>query len=142
MVFKEYFDQPEETAKSFHESWFKTGDVVCVEDGYYRIMGRQSVDIIKSGGYKISALEIEAVLRRHPAIADCAVVGVEDPEWGERVSGALILRKGQNLSMVELKEWAKEHLAHYKIPSQIQIVVDLPRNVLGKVLKPKVKELF
>ncbi|MCB0385554.1 MAG: AMP-binding protein, partial [Bdellovibrionales bacterium] len=142
MVFKEYFNQSQETAQAFHDGWFKTGDVVCVEDGYYRIMGRQSVDIIKSGGYKISALEIEAILRRHPAVADCAVVGIEDPEWGERVSGALILQNGLSLSLEELREWAKEHLAHYKIPSQIQIVQNLPRNVLGKVLKPKVKELF
>ncbi|MDX5339102.1 MAG: acyl-CoA synthetase, partial [Cyclobacteriaceae bacterium] len=85
-VFKEYWGKPEATAKSFTEDgWFKTGDIAVIEDGYYRILGRDSVDIIKSGGYKISALEIEEILRKHPTVKDCGVVGIPDEEWGELV---------------------------------------------------------
>ena len=85
-VFKGYWRMPEKTAEEFTaDGWFKTGDVAVVEDGYYRIMGRSSVDIIKSGGYKISALEIEEELRKHPAISDCAVVGIPNDEWGELI---------------------------------------------------------
>ena len=76
-VFLEYWNQPEATRLAFTpDGWFKTGDVAVEEEGYYRILGRNSIDIIKSGGYKISALEIEEVLRTHPSIRDCAVVGV------------------------------------------------------------------
>jgi malonyl-CoA/methylmalonyl-CoA synthetase len=81
-VFKEYWRRPEATAAAFREGWFLTGDVAVIEDGYYRILGRQSVDLIKSAGYKISALEIEELLREHPAVRDCAVVGFPDRVLG------------------------------------------------------------
>src|SRR5690606_9800180 len=75
-VFLEYWQRPEETAAAFRDGWFRTGDVAVVEQGAYRLLGRTSVDIIKTGGFKVSALEIEEVLRLHPAIQECAVVGV------------------------------------------------------------------
>ena len=81
------------------------------EQGAYRLLGRTSVDIIKTGGYKVSALEIEEILRTHPAIAECAVVGVSDEDWGERVSAAVELRSGASLSLDELQQWAKVQLA-------------------------------
>ena len=105
-------------------------------------MGRLSVDIIKTGGYKVSALEIEEVLRTHPQIQECAVVGVADAEWGERVCAALVVFNEYQLTLAVLRSWAKERLAVYKVPSKILIVEDLPRNAMGKVTKPKVKELF
>ena len=83
---------PRKPKESFQEGWFRTGDVGIVEEGYYRIMGRMSTDIIKTGGYKVSGLEIEEILRGHPHIADCAVFGMDDPEWGERVCAAVVLR--------------------------------------------------
>jgi malonyl-CoA/methylmalonyl-CoA synthetase len=113
-----------------------------VERGAYRMLGRSSVDILKTGGYKVSALEVEAVLRRHPAIAECAVVGVEDPEWGDRVSVAVELRDGAALTLDELRGWARAELAPYKVPRALVIVVALPRNSMGKVTKQDVKELF
>jgi malonyl-CoA/methylmalonyl-CoA synthetase len=112
------------------------------EHGSYRLLGRASVDIIKTGGFKVSALEIEEVLRMHPAIAECAVVGVCDEEWGERVSAAVELRDGTSLSLDELQQWAKIQLAPYKIPRALQAVPVLPRNAMGKVLKPEVAGLF
>jgi malonyl-CoA/methylmalonyl-CoA synthetase len=141
-VFLEYWRRPDVTNEAFRDGWFSTGDTGVVENGVYRILGRSSVDIIKTGGYKVSALEIEEVLRTHPDIKECAVVGVEDPEWGERVSAALILKQGKDLSLASLRRWAKEQLASYKIPTQILVVDDLPRNVMGKVSKSDVAELF
>jgi malonyl-CoA/methylmalonyl-CoA synthetase len=140
-VFLEYWGQPEATRKSFTaDGWFKTGDVAVLEDRYYRIMGRSSVDIIKSGGYKISALEIEEVLRTHSQIQDCAVVGLEDEEWGEVVAAALLVN--QELDLAALRNWLKERIPGYRIPRKIIIVRELPRNAMGKVTKNEVKKLF
>jgi malonyl-CoA/methylmalonyl-CoA synthetase len=141
-VFMEYWRRPEETAASFRDSWFRTGDVAVMERGAYRLLGRTSVDIIKTGGYKVSALEIEETLRLHPAIAECAVVGVRDEEWGERVSVAVELRAGAALPLDDLQRWAKNRLAPYKIPRALQAVSALPRNTMGKVVKPQVAEFF
>lgn len=141
-VFLEYWQNPQATAKAFQDGWFRTGDTAVVENGNYRILGRMSVDIIKTGGYKVSALEIEEVLRSHPDIQECAVVGVADLEWGERVCAALVLQGAQPLTLESFRSWAKERLAVYKVPSQILIVKELPRNAMGKVTKPTVVELF
>lgn len=141
-VFSGYWLRPAETANSFRDGWFCTGDVAVVEDGYWRIMGRQSIDIIKTGGYKVSALEIEEVLRGHPAIAEVAVVGLEDPEWGERVAAAVIPRPGEGLTLKQLRAWGKERLAAYKVPSLLHLLDELPRNAMGKVTKPAVKKLL
>ena len=141
-VFAEYWGKPGATKESFREGWFCTGDVAVVEKGGYRILGRKSVDIIKTGGYKVSALEIEEVLRTHPCIKDCAVVGVEDPEWGERVSAALVLNERNVLTLPELRAWAREKLAAYKVPTRMCVLEDLPRNQVGKVTKPAIVNLF
>ena len=140
-VFHEYWQRPEETAASFRDGWFRTGDVAVVEDGSYRILGRTSVDIIKTGGFKVSALEIEEVLRQNPQIVDCAVVGVPDEEWGERVATCIVVAAAPP-SLEELRGWAKQRLATYKVPSLLQVVAELPRNAMGKVTKAVVKELF
>jgi len=142
-VFREYWRQPTATEHAFQDGWFRTGDIATVrEDGAYRILGRNSVDIIKTGGFKVSALEIEEVLRLHPAIQECAVVGVEDVEWGERICAALILGPTLDLRLRDMRRWAKERLAPYKIPSRILVLKALPHNVMGKVIKPEVKKLF
>jgi malonyl-CoA/methylmalonyl-CoA synthetase len=141
-VFREYWQRPEETRAAFRNGWFRTGDMAVVEQGYYRLLGRTSVDIIKTGGFKVSALEIEEVLRTHGAIAECAVVGVADDEWGERVSAAVELRAGATLALDELQAWAKALLAPYKVPRALSVVDTLPRNAMGKVVKPQVARLF
>jgi malonyl-CoA/methylmalonyl-CoA synthetase len=141
-VFKEYWGKPEATQQTFREGWFRTGDVATFENGRYRILGRMNLDILKTGGHKVSALEIEEQLREHPDIAECAVVGVPDPEWGERVGAAIVLRDKRTMELESLRSWAKEHLASYKIPSRLLIVDALPRNAMGKVTKPVIVELF
>ena len=140
-VFASYWGKAEATQKAFTEDgWFKTGDIAVVEQDYYRILGRDSIDIIKSGGYKISALEIEEVLRNHALIKDCAVVGIPNEEWGELVAAVLVIET--NLELAELKDWLKERLPSYKSPKVYQILADLPRNAMGKVVKNELKPLF
>ena len=140
-VFHEYWNKPEATNKSFtSDGWFKTGDVAVIEDGYYRIMGRNSVDIIKSGGYKISALEIEEVLRTHPNIKDCAVVGLENEEWGELVAAAITTN--ESIDPTEINIWIRERMPAYRVPRKYLVVDELPRNAMGKVTKNDIKKLF
>ena len=141
-VFLEYWGRPEATRDAFRDGWFRTGDVGVMEDGACRILGRTSVDIIKTGGYKVSALEIEEVLRTHPDVVECAVVGLADPEWGERVAVAVEVRGGESLDLETLKHWSKERLAPYKIPRALRVVDALPRNAMGKVTKAQVSALF
>ncbi len=141
-VFKEYWNRPEATREAFRDGWFRTGDTAMLEEGGYRILGRTSIDILKSGGHKISALEIEEVLRTHPEITECAVVGVADAEWGERVAAALVLREGCAMDLSALRAWGRELMAAYKLPSLLLVVEQLPRNAMGKVVKPEVTKLF
>ena len=141
-VFREYWGRPDATAEAFRDGWFRTGDVAVVDDGVYRILGRQSVDIIKTGGEKVSALEIEDVLRGHAAIRDCAVIGIEDTEWGERVAVAVVPADDTILDLEELRAFARQRLAPYKLPRELLVLDDLPHNALGKVVKPRLRELF
>ena len=140
-VFQAYWNREQATAETFEDGWFRTGDMAVLERGYYRIMGRLSVDIIKSGGYKLSALEIEAVLLEHPLIAECAVIGLPDDTWGEAVTAAVVLKSG-TLDLAALRDWCKGRLSVYKIPQRLKVVSELPRNAMGKVTKPAVKALF
>ena len=141
-VFAEYWGKPEATCAAFRAGWFRTGDTAIVEHGVYRILGRTSIDILKTGGHKVSALEIEETLREHPAVAECAVVGMPDAEWGERIAAAVVLKDGNVLDLPSLRIWAQESLAAYKIPSRLLVLDALPRNALGKVMKPSVVALF
>jgi len=141
-VFLEYWNRLEETRDAFRDGWFKTGDTAVVDKGSYRILGRSNVDIIKTGGFKVSALEIEEELRSHPAIRECAVVGLADPEWGERIAVAVELCDGSELSLEDLREWARDRLAPYKLPRGLLCTRELPRNAMGKVMKPLVVKLF
>jgi len=142
-VFAGYFEKAGATSASFTpDGWFRTGDIAVRERGYYRLLGRASVDILKTGGFKVSALEIEETLREHPSIAEVSVVGIPDSEWGERVAAAVVLRPGHSLELAPLRAWGKERLAPYKVPSILRVVSELPRNALGKVLKPELKKQF
>ncbi len=142
-LFREYWNKPAETKQSFtKDGWFKTGDIVALNEDSYRIIGRLSTDIIKCGGYKISALEIESVLLEHPAVKECAVAGIADETWGERIAAAIVVKDGMQISLDELREWAKDKLANYKLPTLLQVAEELPRNAMGKVVKSELKKLF
>lgn len=141
-VFSTYWRRPEATAAAFRDGWFRTGDEGEMVDGAYRILGRQSVDIIKSGGYKVSALEIEDRYRGHPAVADVAVVGVPDPEWGEAIWAAWVPAGGSRPTTEDFRSWGKDLLAPYKVPREFRVVDELPRNAMGKVQKPELVARF
>lgn len=141
-VFREYWNRESITQHSFDDGWFRTGDLAIKQDGYYKILGRMSIDIIKSGGYKLSALEIEEVLLEHPSIDCCAVVGIPDETWGEAVAAAVQTSDYQSLTIDSLREWCRQRLSPYKIPKRLALVSDLPRNAMGKIVKPDVRKLF
>ncbi len=142
-TFSGYWGRPDTSAEAFVDGWFRTGDVAVETPDGYRLLGRESVDILKTGGEKVSALEIEEVYRTHPAIADCAVVGIPDPEWGQRVGLAAVARPGEQVpGLDELRTWGKERLAPAKVPSRALVLADLPRNALGKVTKPALTARF
>ncbi len=141
-VFKEYWNKPEAKHDTFtKDGWFKTGDVAIDDEGSYKIVGRSSVDIIKSGGYKLSALEIEEVMRSHPSIRDCAVVGLPDEEWGEIVAAGIV-PSSNGFDPDEMKAWLADRLTGYKMPRVYHTMVDLPRNAMGKVVKNDLKQLL
>lgn len=143
-VFREYRGRPADTAAAFRDGWFRTGDEGCIgAGGYFRILGRRSVDIVKTGGYKVSALEVEEVYRTHPAVRNVAVVGVPHAEWGERLSAAWVPLDGQAAPAgAEMRAWGKERLAPYKVPHRFLAVSGLPRNAMGKVQKADVSRMF
>jgi len=142
-IFKEYWQKPKATQEAFtEEGWFITGDIAQRdEDGNYQILGRKSQDIIKTGGFKVSALEIESILLTFEEIEECAVVGIPHDEFGEKV-GVLFLSNISDINLEKLKEKAKKYLAPYKVPSFWKQVEKLPRNAMGKVLKPTVRKQF
>jgi malonyl-CoA/methylmalonyl-CoA synthetase len=136
-VFLEYWDRPEDTDSAFtSDGWFRTGDTGGVEQGGYRILGRSSVDILKTGGEKVSALEIEDVLLGHQAISEAAVVGIDDPEWGQRVVAVVVA--SDPVESEQLRDWVKGRLAPHKVPKEFHFTDSLPRNPMGKTVKPDV----
>ena len=141
-VFKGYWNRPDATLSAFADGWFKTGDIAeRAADGAVRLLGRTSVDILKSGGYKLSALEIEEALRENPAVAEVAVIGLPDEVWGDRVVAVIVpastLGAAEACATEAIRAWARDRLASYKIPRETVLVAALPRNPLGKVVKPE-----
>jgi len=142
-VFAGYDENAQATSDAFSDGWFKTGDTVSrAADGYVRILGRTSLDILKSGGYKLSALEIERVLCEHEDIADASVVALPDEMWGDLVAAAVIEKAGRTITEAGVRDWMKTQVAPYKVPKRIVRVRDLPRNALGKVQKKLLAELL
>ncbi|KAK6513762.1 hypothetical protein TWF506_008198 [Arthrobotrys conoides] len=138
-VFKEYWENPGATAKEFTEDgYFRTGDIAYRDQhGAYYIQGRSSVDIIKSGGYKVSALEVEReILSSIPNVKEAAVVGIPDEEWGERVAAVVVVEHGTNgMELKQFRDILRSTLAPYKIPTLLKVVHEIERNVMGKVNK-------
>lgn len=108
----------------------------------FKVLGRISVDIIKSGGYKISALDVERVLAYHPCIRECVVIGVPDPKWGESVTAVVVLNKELNvkLDLEQIRNYCKEHLPAYSCPTKMVIVEHLDRNAVGKINKKELRQ--
>ena len=138
MLFGGYLNQPEATAECWTEDgWFRTGDVAAIDaEGFHRIVGRESVDLIKSGGFRIGAGEIETALLGHAAVAEAAVVGVADEDLGQRIVAFVVPRGGapEELERALIDHVAQQLSAH-KRPREVRLVESLPRNAMGKVQK-------
>ncbi|MGF0317265.1 acyl-CoA synthetase [Nocardia fluminea] len=138
MLFDGYLNRPEATARDWTEDgWFRTGDVAVIDaDGFHRIVGRESIDLIKSGGYRIGAGEIETALLGHPAVAEVAVVGLPDEDLGQRIVAFVVARDGSSDALgIELTAYVGEQLSAHKRPREVRFVDSLPRNAMGKVQK-------
>jgi long-chain acyl-CoA synthetase len=140
-VFQGYWHNPEETAKALTpDGWLRTGDVVTVdEDGFTTIVDRAK-ELIITGGFNVSPTEVEAVLRLHPDVADAAVIGKRLERGGEMVVAAVELAAGASLNEEDLRTYCREHLAGYKVPKRIVAIEDMPRSMLGKILRKQVRE--
>lgn len=137
MMFDGYLNRPDATAEAFDaDGWYRTGDVAVIDGGgMHRIVGRESVDLIKSGGYRIGAGEIETVLLGHPGVQEAAVVGMPDADLGQRIVAYIVGSANGD----ELIDYVAQQLSVHKRPREVCVVDTLPRNAMGKVLK---KELL
>ena len=139
-VFAGYWDRPTETAAAFdRDGWFGTGDVARqASDGWFTIVDRVK-DMIISGGENVYPAEVEAVLGGHPLVAECAVVGVPDERWGEVGLAFVLPLPGTDIETDELTRYLRDRLARYKVPRHIRIVDQLPRNAMGKLVRPDLR---
>jgi fatty-acyl-CoA synthase len=135
VVMDGYYNDPEATAVAMRGGWFHTGDAAVIHpDGYIEIRDRLK-DVIISGGENISSVEVEGVLLRHPAVQEVAVVGLPDDRWGEAPHAFVVLTTGGHASEDELRQFARDHLAHFKAPHRVNFVSELPKTATGKIQK-------
>jgi fatty acid CoA ligase FadD36 len=140
-MFDGYLNRADATAEAYDgDGWYRTGDVAVVDgEGMHRIVGRESVDLIKSGGYRVGAGEIETALLGHSGVAEAAVVGLPDADLGQRIVAFVVGSPGVKAEPEALIDYVAQQLSVHKRPREVRIVDTLPRNAMGKVLK---KELM
>ena len=142
IVTKGYWKLPEETKKSIKEGWLYTGDMAVIDqEGYVTIVDRKK-DMILTGGENVYSTEVENILYMHPAILECAVVGVPDQKWGEAVKGIVVLKASQRATQEEIIQFCKERMAHYKAPKSIDFIQALPRTGSGKIHKKGLRDMY
>jgi long-chain acyl-CoA synthetase len=135
-----YLKQPDETRAVFRDDWFRSGDIgVMDEDGYLYIVDRLK-DMIITGGENVYPREVEEALYTRPEVQECAVIGLPDNEYGERVTAFIIPKKGRDVDPEELKRYLKARLSSFKVPKDFIRVSDLPRSSAGKILKRDLKK--
>jgi malonyl-CoA/methylmalonyl-CoA synthetase len=137
-VFAGYWERPAETAATFVDGWFRTGDLGVVEDGYVRLLGR-STEVIISGGYNVYPAEVEDVLLGHPSVAEVAVTGLPSDEWGETVCAWVVADGVSPVDAEAVLAYASERLAPYKRPRKVRFIDSLPRNSMGKVRRSELR---
>jgi fatty-acyl-CoA synthase len=136
-----YWGKPAETAEAFRGGWFHSGDVGTMdEEGYITIVDRTK-DIINTGGVLVASREVEDAILTHPAVSECAVIGLPDPRWIEAVTAVVVLRQGAQATEAALIEHARQHLAAFKLPKRVILAEELPRNTAGKLLKRQLRAM-
>ena len=139
LVMRGYYRNPEATAEASAHGWHHTGDIGFLDtDGFLFIVDRAK-DMVITGGFNVYSTEVEQALMEHPAVADCAVIGLPDEKWGERVTAVVQLRPGQQTTGADLAAFVKERIGSVKSPKQVEVWPDLPRSKVGKVLKTDIK---
>jgi long-chain acyl-CoA synthetase len=139
-IMKGYLNNPEANETAFwNGEWFRSGDVGVFEDGYLYIVERIK-DMIITGGENVYPREVEEVLYTRPEVQECAVIGLPDQEWGERVTAFIIPKPGKTIDEAELKTFLKSHLSPFKVPKEYHIVGDLPKSPAGKILKRELRK--
>ncbi|MGD2157332.1 MAG: long-chain fatty acid--CoA ligase [Anaerolineales bacterium] len=134
-VFKGYHNMPTETANALRDSWLYTGDIAQMdEDGYFYIVDRKK-EVIKPGGFQVWPREVEEVIKEYPAVIEVGVAGVPDPYRGETVKAWVVLKEGETAAQDDVRNWCKERLAKYKVPSEVEFRDELPKTTVGKVLR-------
>ena len=142
LVMAGYHNLPDANASAFVDGWYRTGDAAYVDgDGYLYLFDRVK-DMIVSGGENIYPAEVENALHHHPAVRDCAVIGVPDARWGEAVKAIVVLKDGAAANEAALIAFARTHIAGFKCPKSVDFVTELPRNPSGKVLKKELRKLY
>ena len=142
LVMQGYHDNLEATAEAGTHGWHHTGDIGYLDDEGYLYVVDRAKDMIITGGFNVYSAEVEQALLAHPSVKECAVVGLPDDKWGERVTAAVLLRPGRETSGEELIAFVRKRIGSMKTPKQIQIWSDLPRSKVGKVLKTEVRSIM
>ncbi|MFL6089612.1 MAG: AMP-binding protein [Aeromicrobium sp.] len=140
LVMKGYYKNPEATAQASAHGWHHTGDIGYISDEGFLYIVDRAKDMVITGGFNVYSSEVEQAVMAHDAVADCAVIGLPDEKWGERVTAVVILRPGQTLEPAELMAFVKERIGSVKAPKQVEVWDDLPRSKVGKVLKTEVRK--
>jgi long-chain acyl-CoA synthetase len=140
-IMRGYLDNPEETDKAFWPNgWFRSGDVGLFDENHYLYIVDRLKDMIITGGENVYPREVEEILYTVPEVQECAVIGLPDKEWGERVAAFVVPRPGKSLAVDELKILLKKHLSPFKVPKEYIIVDELPKNATGKILKRELRK--
>jgi len=142
VVMAGYWKQPEATNAAIVDGWFHTGDMALIDSqGYIEVVDRKK-DLIISGGENISSIEVEGFLYKHPAVLEAAVIAAPDERWGEVPCAIVVLKPGASATEVELIQFCRDNLAHYKAPKRIEFVDSLPRTATGKLQKNVLRDKF
>jgi acyl-CoA synthetase (AMP-forming)/AMP-acid ligase II len=139
LVMAGYYKNPAASAQAARYGWHHTGDIGYLDDDNYLFIVDRAKDMIITGGFNVYSAEVEQALLAHPAVQDCAVIGLPDEKWGERVTAVLQLRPGHAVTADDVRAFVKERLGSVKAPKQVEVWPDLPRSKVGKVLKPEIK---
>jgi acyl-CoA synthetase (AMP-forming)/AMP-acid ligase II len=142
LVMAGYYKNPEATAEASRHGWHHTGDIGYLDDDNYLYIVDRAKDMIITGGFNVYSAEVEQCLLAHPAVLDCAVIGLPDDKWGERVTAVIQPHLGQQVAAEELRAFVKGRLGSVKVPKQVEFWDDLPRSKIGKVLKPEIRNLL
>jgi long-chain acyl-CoA synthetase len=137
-----YWDRPEETKDTMKDGWIYTGDLGYYDERAYIYIVSRKKDMIISGGENVYPIEVEEVLYKHPAVEEAAVIGIPDPYWVEKVHALVVLRKNEDATADDIKEYCKQNIAGYKAPKSVEIVDSLPKSPQGKILKKKLREKY